>query len=226
MPTNASMAAELQRIYKQRFDAKVAYRNETWRILTRSFFQQFIPPQSTVLDVGCGYGEFINNIAAEKKFAMDLNHDASLHLATSIKFLEQDCSQPWPLEEGSLDAVFSSNFFEHLPDKATLGRTLAEAFRCLRPGGALIAMGPNIRLVPGKYWDFWDHTLPLSELSLGEGLQMVGFNVPIKTAAFLPYTMSGKIRYPLWMLRLYLSMPFAWRFFGHQFLIVGRKPIA
>ena len=69
------------------------------------------------------------------------------------------------MREGELDLVFTSNFFEHLPDKSSLGRTLEEIFRCLKPGGRLVAMGPNIRFTGGSYWDFWDHYLPLTEAS-------------------------------------------------------------
>lgn len=226
MPELTPVPAELRRIYEQRFETKTTYRNAVWQVLTDSFFQRWIPTGGAVLDLGCGYGEFINNIRAEKKYAMDLNPDASSHLAKGIQFFEQDCSMPWPLTDGSLDIVFTSNFFEHLPNKSTLARTLREAYRCLKPDGVLIALGPNIRRVPGKYWDFWDHHLCLTELSLGEGMYTVGFGVPTRIASFLPYTMSGTFKYPLWMLRLYLALPILWPVFGHQFLVVGRKPNA
>jgi hypothetical protein len=62
--------------------------------------------------------------------------------------------------------VFTGNLFEHLPGKTHLGHTLRAAFRCLRKGGRLIAMGPNIKFVPGAYWDFYDHHLALTKLSL------------------------------------------------------------
>jgi SAM-dependent methyltransferase len=68
-----------------------------------------------VLDLGCGYGEFINNVPAQRKFAMDLNPESRKHLGRDIEFFEQDCSAPWPLADDSLETVFTSNFFEHLP---------------------------------------------------------------------------------------------------------------
>jgi predicted SAM-dependent methyltransferase len=57
----------------------------------------------------------------------------------------------------SLDVVFTSKFFEHLSDKPSLVATLSKAFRCLKPSGRLIALGPNIKYLPGEYWDFFDH---------------------------------------------------------------------
>lgn len=224
MSATTPVPTELKRIYEQRFDAHTAYRNSVWQVLTAAFFSKWVPRDGSVLDLGCGYGEFINNIRAGKKYAMDLNPNAPDRLGRDVQFFQQDCSKLWPLAENSLDVVFTSNFFEHLPDKATLACTLREARRCLKPGGVLIALGPNIRRVPGMYWDFWDHFLCLTELSLGEGMEMVGFEVPTKIASFLPYTMTGKLRYPLWMVRLYLALPSVWPLLGHQFLVVGRKP--
>src|SRR5205085_4031772 len=116
------------------------------------------------------YGEFINTVSSAAKFAMDLNPGAPAHLHADVTFLLQDCSVTWPLADASLDVVFTSNFFEHLPDKPALGRTLDEIRRCLRPGGRLIAMGPNIKFLTGTYWDFWDHHIPLTEASLREAL--------------------------------------------------------
>src|SRR6267154_1295534 len=45
----------------------------------------------------------------------------------------------------ALDVVFTSNFFEHLPNKDAIRRTPLEVYRCLRPGGRFIAMGPNMK---------------------------------------------------------------------------------
>lgn len=214
---------DLRRIYARRFQANLAYRRDVWNVLLRHFFQRLIPAGGTVLDLGCGYGEFINQVAAGKRYAMDLNPDAPTHLKRDVGFLQQDCSQPWPLEPGCLDVVFTSNFFEHLPDKAALGRTLDQVFLALKPGGRLIAMGPNVKLVPGAYWDFWDHYIPLTESSLAEALENRGFQIEQKLAAFLPYTMAGKRPAPLAAVRLYLAMPVVWPLFGKQFLVVGRK---
>jgi SAM-dependent methyltransferase len=217
-------AQELQKIYRRRFRENPAYRDRVWQVLTHSFFERWIPADASVLDLGCGYGEFINHIAAREKFAMDLNSDARKHLAPSVRFFEQDCSVAWPLPENSMDAVFTSNFFEHLPDKECLKRTLRQVFRCLKPGGRLLAMGPNIRYLPGRYWDFFDHHTILTEASLGEVLEMEGFVLQRVTSRFLPYTMVNGLEYPLFLVRLYLSLPWLWWLKGRQFFVVAAKP--
>jgi SAM-dependent methyltransferase len=215
---------ELARVYANRFDADRDYRAKVWRVLAASFFQRWIPENGAVLDLGCGYGEFINTIKAKAKFGMDLNPTSREHLSPEVKLLAQDCSAPWALPAEQLDVVFTSNFFEHLPDKSALGRTLDEAFRCLKSGGRLIALGPNIKFTRGAYWDFWDHYLPLTEASLSEGMRVRGFHIDTCHARFLPYKMAGGPKYPLWMLEVYLRLPLLWRLRGQQFLVIGRKP--
>jgi SAM-dependent methyltransferase len=218
----AHSPSDLEQIYQRRFAGQSEYRLQVWRVLV-DYFARWIPSDATVLDLGCGYCEFINQVEAARKYAMDLNPEVANRAAPAIEILEQDCSEIWAVPDNTLDTVFTSNFFEHLPTKAHLERTLAEAYRCLKNGGRLIAMGPNIKYAPGEYWDFFDHYLPLTELSMTEVLEKCGFQVEAGISRFLPYTMSQGRKYPLWCLRTYLALPWTWRFFGKQFLVVARK---
>jgi SAM-dependent methyltransferase len=115
---------------------------------------------------------------------MDLNPDAELWLRGGTQFMHQDCSQEWRIEPESLDVVFTSNFLEHLPGKDSVERIISEAHRCLKKDGLIICLGPNIKYVPGAYWDFWDHLIPITELSLSEFLAI--FDVDRKNATFVP----------------------------------------
>jgi SAM-dependent methyltransferase len=218
------MHDDLERAYRLRFDNIADYRDRVWKLLTRDFFQAYVPVASVVLDLGCGWGEFVRNIQARSKYGMDLNPESQRRLPPDVTFLKQDCAERWPLPDATLDVVFSSNFFEHLPTKASLRATLSEARRCLKPGGRLVCLGPNVRYLPGSYWDFWDHHLPLSERSLGELLELLGFDVEVRLARFLPYSMSQGFRPPLVFLAVYLKLRFLWPVLGKQFLIVARKP--
>jgi SAM-dependent methyltransferase len=214
---------DLQRIYRTRFEGKWGYRVKVWKILTR-YFARWVPPLGAVLDLGAGYCEFINNITAARKHAMDLNPETLNLAGPDVKIFQQDCSEPWPLAEAELDAVFTSNFLEHLPNKEAVRRTLSNAYYCLKPGGRFIAIGPNIKYTQGAYWDFFDHYVELTELSLSEALSNCGFDIEKQLPRFLPYTMSQGRQYPTWMLRLYLALPAAWPLFGKQFLVIGIKP--
>lgn len=225
-PKTATTSDELAAMYSRRFGAGEEYRNQVWKVLVGDFFQSFIPPSAAVLDLGCGFGQFINHVTARAKFGMDLNSATRGHLDQTVSFLQQDCSAPWPMADESLDIVFTSNFFEHLPNKDALAETIEHAHRKLKPGGRLIAMGPNLKYVGGAYWDFWDHHLPLTHLSMQELLELRGFVCETVEPRFLPYTMVNAPQYPLIFMKVYLRIRLAWRFFGQQFLIVARKPEA
>jgi SAM-dependent methyltransferase len=222
-PEAPSLSHDLSKEYQLRFLPLATYRRKVWSVLTRDFFQKYIPSRATVLDLGCGWGEFINQIQAERRLGMDLNPDSPRHLDAGIEFHRHDCSLPWPIAPGTLDVVFTSNFFEHLPGKLALRQTLAEVRDALRSGGTLICMGPNIKFLPGAYWDFWDHEVALTELALKEILEITGFEVTECVDRFLPYTMVGSRQPALWKIRLYLKLRFAWKIFGRQFLVVARK---
>lgn len=216
--------SELQHIYNARFIGKTKYRNRIWQTLV-PYFSKWIPRDGTVLDLGAGYCEFINNVKAGRKYAMDLNPDVQRLAAKDVTVFQQDCSLPWPLERDTLDAVFTSNFLEHLPDKGSVRKVLSNAFDCLKPGGRFIAMGPNIKYLPGAYWDFFDHYVELSDLSLAEALSNCGYLIEERIARFLPYTMSHGPEYPNLLLRIYLALPVVWPIAGRQFLVIGQKPV-
>lgn len=220
----SGIAEVLQDEYQRRFAGNEEYREKVWQLLCRHVFSTLIPADATLLDLGAGWGEFSRAVEAGKKYAMDLNPDTGKRLADVAEFLQQDCSQPWPLVEASLDCVFTSNFLEHLPNKGLIESALREAFRCLKPGGRIICMGPNIRYLPGLYWDYWDHYTPISDASLAEVLGLKGFEIERVTPRFLPYTMSGGKNAPLMLVDAYLRMSWVWPLLGKQFLIVARKP--
>ena len=55
-----------------------------------------------------------------------------------------DATKPWVFEHESLSHVYADNMIEHVPLSG--GRTfLAEAFRCLRPGGTIRLVTPDVR---------------------------------------------------------------------------------
>jgi len=213
----------LAQIYEKRFSGHEIYRNRVWQILTKEFFLKWIKDSDHILDLGCGYGEFINHATCKVRHAIDLNPKTKSLLDQKIIFHEQDCSKPWKIDPNSLDFVFTSNFFEHLPNKECLDRTMCEVKKALKTGGRLIAMGPNISVLKGKYWDFWDHHVALSDQSLCELLQIHDFTIEHAYSKFLPYNMVRVKERPLFLLSIYLRFSFLWKIFGKQFLIVAKK---
>jgi len=213
----------LAQIYEKRFSGHEIYRNRVWQILTKEFFLKWIKDSDHILDLGCGYGEFINHATSKVRHAIDLNPKTKSLLDQKIIFHEQDCSKPWKIDPNSLDLVFTSNFFEHLPNKESLNRTMGEIKKALKPGGRLIAMGPNISVLKGRYWDFWDHHVALSDQSLCELFQIHDFTIEQSESKFLPYNMVRVKERPLFLVSLYLRFPILWELFGKQFLIIAKK---
>ena len=91
---------------------------------------------------------------------------------------------------------------------------LEQVWIALKPGGRYLILGPNLRYLNGAYWDFFDHHLGLTHLSLSEALRMQGFEIDTCIDRFLPFTTQGALpTHPL-LVRAYLLAPCAWRFPG------------
>lgn len=218
-------ASELSSLYRQRFsERELETKRVMWRILAERVFQPYLPLGGTVVDLGAGNCELVNSLVAARRVAVDLNPDTRLYADPGVEVLLTSSEDLSMLDDGSVDAVFTSNFFEHLLSKESLLRTLEEVRRVLTPGGRIVVLMPNIRYLPGRYWDYFDHHLPLTHLSLSEGLELAGFEVQRVVPRFLPYTVKDSpIRIPSFAIRAYLALPIAWPIFGRQMLVVGSR---
>jgi SAM-dependent methyltransferase len=216
--------ARLPEQYRRRFEAEHEARREVWRVLVDAWFGRYLDGVHAVLDLGCGWGAFVNHADVPVRYGLDLNPDAARHLAPGVELLVQSASDPWPVPDSSLDLVFSSNFLEHMPSRDAILSALDEASRCLRPGGRMVCVGPDIRYARGAYWDFFDHIVPLTARSLAEALELSGLRPVEVIDRFLPFTLAGKPVPPSWLIRSYLRLRPAWRVIGKQFLVVAEKP--
>ena len=221
---SSSSTIPLAGVYNNRFnqrDLESKYR--VWRILSRYFFQRYVPRDAVVLDIGAGFCEFINTIQCHEKIALDLNPEITRWAQDDVRVVVASSTRMEPLADASVDVAFASNFFEHLESTEALLTTLSEAHRVLRENGKLLALQPNIAVIGGRYWDFLDHKLPLTERSLVEALEVVGFDILESRARFLPYTTKSKLpQHPL-LVWLYLQVPPAQWLLGGQAWVVARR---
>lgn len=219
---------QLDKLYSNRFSERERQvKAALWRTLCQSFFQKYVPSHATVVDIGAGYGEFINNIEAGKKIAIDLNPELSQYTNPDVEVHNIRFSELVDvLGEDSADVAFASNVFEHLRGPESLLEVLSVIRRTLRPGGILIVMQPNVRLVGGRFWDFVDHTLPLTERGMIEALHLSGFQIAECRPRFLPHTTKSRIPKSTFLLRAYLAIRPAQWILGKQMLVVARKPEA
>lgn len=215
----------LTKLYDHRFSERDrARKNKVWEVLCRHFFQRFVQPTDTVLDIACGQGEFIRHIHCRHKIAVDLNPQVADNLPPEIRFLHTRADAMTDVASESVDVAFASNFFEHLESKRAMDAVLKEVMRVLKRGGRFLNMQPNLLYEPARYWDFYDHHLPLSHRSAREGFVKNGFEVEMVVPRFMPYTTKSALPQHPFLVRAYLAIPLAWRVLGGQFLIVGRKP--
>jgi SAM-dependent methyltransferase len=222
-PANASL--HLARMYSERFNAnEQRTKQNIWKVLCSDFFQRYVRPSDTVLDVGAGYCEFINNIVCQSKIALDLSEDTERYAAPGVHVVRCMSNAMVDIADASVDVAFASNFFEHMPSKAVFFETLLEIRRVLRPDGRLLILQPNIRFVGGEYWDFLDHHIPLTDRTLVESLLAAQMRPVEVVPRFLPYTTKSRIPQNPALVRLYLRVPIAHRVLGKQAWVVAVKP--
>jgi SAM-dependent methyltransferase len=220
------LSAELERLYAHRFDAADrAWKKVVWDTLWRKVFSRWVKPGDTLLDLGAGYCEFINSAVAARRIAVDLNPETRKLAAPGVEVRAVSADDLGFLAAGEVDVVFTSNFLEHLPDKQVVSHVIAEVHRVLEDGGLFVLMGPNIRYLSGRYWDYFDHHVPLSDGSLCEALLMGGFQLEHVEARFLPYTVKSRAPRWRWTVEAYLALrPLSSALLGKQFYVVARKP--
>ena len=224
-PANATLS--LAQMYSDRFDRREQIaKQRIWQVLCRDFFQRYVRANDTVLDVGAGYCEFINNIVCASKIALDLNEDTARYAAPGVRVVRCMSNAMEPIADASVDVAFASNFFEHMPSKAVFFETLLEIRRVLRPGGRLLILQPNIRFVGGEYWDFLDHHIPLTDRTLVEALLAARMRPVEVVPRWLPYTTKSRLPQHPALVRLYLRVPIAQRLLGKQAWVVAVKPDA
>lgn len=214
----------LKEVYDLRFDeAEMAAKDAIWRELGR-YFQRYIKPEARVVDIACDVGYFIRNVQAAERWATDIR-DVGSALPSDVRFVHAsglDLADVMPNDY--FDIAFFSNYLEHLASTEAVLQQLRVAFALLRPGGRVLILQPNIRLVGGAYWDFIDHQTALTEKSLAEAATMAGFTTEHVIARFLPYTTKSRLPQNPVLVRAYLAFPPARWLMGKQTLYIGVKP--
>jgi SAM-dependent methyltransferase len=220
-------SAYLKNLYANRFDSNQRKaKNDLWKILIDSFLQAHVGRNKKVLDIAGGYCEFINQVKASEKFLIDLNPDAENFVGQDVKVLHFDVLRKISDQQipfAYFDTIFVSNFFEHLRSKEELIQVLSFCFNRLKPAGKLLIIQPNFKYSYREYYDFVDHHLPITDRSLVEILQAIGFQIDTIIPRFLPFSTKGRPSATL-LLKIYLKIPLLWHFFGGQLFIKASRP--
>jgi ubiquinone/menaquinone biosynthesis C-methylase UbiE len=203
------------------FETRLAHhpgRTATWQAICARL-QRYVRAGDTVVDVGAGRADFINNIEARDKVAIDLEPEAGRFCASGVRFIPGSATD-LPLEPESVDVCFASNLLEHLTDEqVTL--TLASMRKILRPGGRLVLIQPNYYYAYREYWDDYTHKKAFSHTSLADLVVASGFRLQEVVPRFLPFSFKSSVPTSYWLVRAYLASP--WRPLAKQMLLVATK---
>lgn len=215
--------AELEHVYSRRFnEEETREKEEIWRELGR-FLQRYVDGSKPVLDIACDRGFFIRNVSASERWATDLR-DVTTHLPGDVRFVQSDgLALLDVLPTGYFGTAFMSNYLEHLPSSNAVVEQLRIACELLQPGGRVVVLQPNIRLVGNAYWDFIDHHVALTEKSLEEAAELAGLRTVELIPRFLPYTTKRRFPQHPALVRGYLRLRPVWRLLGKQTLFVGER---
>lgn len=207
------------RYFETRFTPHPA-RKEVWKAICE-YLQKFVAPSSTVIDVGAGYCDFINQIQAQTKYAVDTEDKAArLCAAPDVRFVEANPIETVELPHHSVDVAMVSNLLEHLsPSQCSI---LFDRFDdLLKPGGKLIVIQPNYFYCYRRYWDDFTHVRAFSHVSLSDFLLSRGYKVIALEKRFLPFSFKSRIPKSYWMTKLYLAS--FWRPLAGQMLVVAQR---
>jgi SAM-dependent methyltransferase len=183
-----------------------ARRDTLWRTLWRHYFSSLIDPDDCVLDLGAGYGNFINHVVARRRIALDTWPGFRAHLAPGVEAIVGDATQLDAIEDAAVDFAFASNLFEHLTQPA-FGAVLDQLRRKLSTRGTLTILQPNYRYAYKEYFDDYTHVAIYSHVSIADFLSAHHWEVLDLRPRFLPLTIKSRLPVHSLLIRAYLASP-------------------
>jgi len=137
------------------------------RAVEARLYQDFLPLDEPVLDVGCGDGHFAS-VAFPRPLATGIDPAAAVLREArgrdAHRLVVQAMGDVLPYADGTFATVVSNSVLEHIPD---LDPVMAEVARVLRPGGRFVFC------VPSDYF--------LAFLSISRGLRRAGLSGPARS---------------------------------------------
>jgi SAM-dependent methyltransferase len=177
-----------------------------WKTLYDAYFRKLIGHDDCVLELGAGYGHFINQVRCRRRIALDQWAGFVKHVESSVETRVAKADDLSFLDNSSVDFAFASNLFEHLT-QTELATVLSQLKRILRPRGTLNILQPNYKVAYREYFDDYTHVSIYSDVSLCDFLAANGFRVVECKPRFLPLTIKSRMPVFPALIRLYLALP-------------------
>ncbi len=175
--------------------------------LAHHIAERWFGRRGSLLDVGCGRGEFLSAFAdlGYETAGIDISPKAP-EFAPGHKVAVADLErEPLPYPDGTFDFAFSKSVVEHLHAPVVF---LEKINAALKPGGVAVVMTPSWEY---NYWGpfYIDHThvTPFTAPSLTDAMTFAGFT-RVRTIYFwqLPFLWHTPILLPL--IKLFAKLPF------------------
>tara|TARA_B110001450_G_C17545168_1_gene450254 strand:- start:182 stop:865 length:684 start_codon:yes stop_codon:yes gene_type:complete len=141
-----------------------------------------IRKNSSILDLGCGRGEFLNEFINQgmEGHGVDFSDFAIKHCPKARINVMDIEKENIPYPDNTFDVVYSKSFVEHFyyPEKI-----FNEAYRVLKPGGTIITLTPEWQYIYKSFFEDFTHRTPFTNISLKNIQAMSGFK-DIKVESF------------------------------------------
>jgi ubiquinone/menaquinone biosynthesis C-methylase UbiE len=176
------------------------------RILRKWFYSRIIDAYfsecSSIIDVGCGFGDFLIVAKGKNKAVVGIDLNRSLLIALhafGFDVVQCDVSH-LPFRENSVDGAFFSHVIEHVPFSIAIA-VLREIKRIIR--------NKLVVVTPTKHRDFWSpgHVTSYDKQKLTHVLKKAGFYV---SKCF--YDKGFVLRLPdrEFLVVIFNALPFVW----------------
>lgn len=194
-------------------------RRSVWGAIAR-YVRRDAREVGTLMELGAGYCDFVNQFPADKKIAFDLNPEMRAYAGPDVDLRIEDATLLASVSNQSIDLIFASNFLEHL-EGDEVDSLLGRCFDVLRSSGKLILIQPNHRLCAESYFDDPTHKTIFDDANVGEWLARNGLKVRKLIPGFLPFSMNGRLPKSGVLTGLYLLSP--WKPLAAQMYVVAER---
>lgn len=159
-------------VYDRNRTPKSDYPNDFARELVRRYA---IAHGASFLEIGCGRGDFLNAFMEQGLDCRAVDRSDYCRTAghTQCRFDVCDVErEPLPVEDNSLDVVYSKSLVEHMWDPCFL---MSEIMRVLKPGGLCLTLTPDWVSQQAVFFEDYTHCRPYTVGALGDLMTASGF---------------------------------------------------
>lgn len=150
----------------------IATKSQEYYLLKKTNHWQYFS-QGTVLDLGCGFGQFME--CAPEKIAVigiNLNDDEiAVGRKKGLKIVKADCRK-LPFRKDSVDGINCSHLVEHIIEPIDV---LEEGKRVLKPDGVIVVRTPDLVRHFEHFYDDPSHINPFTKKKVEKILVYSGY---------------------------------------------------